>query len=156
MAKVTVTRTVNAPLQDVWASWDNFSDIYRFNPNLNGSHLLPGSASTGMGATRQCDMRDGKNFIQERIIGYDPHRKLVIDIYNGTLPLKSAVATFDFRAHGAQRSEVTMTMEFTPKMGLLGKMMLPLMKRQFRPMLQALLDANAAYVETGTEVSRAA
>jgi uncharacterized membrane protein len=47
---------VNAPIDQVWASWDKFGDIQDFNPNLNSSKLLTGSISTGVGAKRQCDL----------------------------------------------------------------------------------------------------
>ena len=156
MAKVTVSETVDAPLADLWASWDDFGDIYRFNPNLKTSFLLDGSATTGLGARRQCNLADGKNHIQERIIEYTPQKKLVIDIYHGTLPLKSALATFDFESLGPGKSRVTMTMDFTPKFGPLGLLMVPMMKPQFRRMLGALLKANAGYVERGEEVRVAA
>ncbi len=156
MADVTVKRVVNAPVADVWASWDNFGDIYKFNPNLKSSRLLSGSNDTGRGARRQCDMADGKNHILERIIGYTPEKEMVIDIYDGTLPLKSAKATLRFVSTTNNRTEVSMRMDFVPKMGLLGKMMIPMMKPQFRKMLQGLVDANAAFVERGEEVSLAA
>lgn len=156
MADVTVKRIVNAPVSDVWASWDDFGDIARFNPNLKGSRLLSGSSETGQGARRQCDMADGKNYLLERIVGYTPEKEMVVDIYDGTMPLKSAKATLRFVSTTANRTEVSMRMEFVPKMGLLGKLMIPMMKPQFRKMLQGLLDANAAFVERGEEVSQAA
>ena len=154
MAIVIVEETVNAPVTEVWASWDNFGDIYRFNPNITGSHILDGSAKTGPGAQRQCDL-DAKNYIRERIVGYEPERKLVIDIYEGTLPLKSAKATFDLTPLGPDRTKVVMTMEFHPKMGLLGRLMVPMMKPKFASMLQALLAGNRAFVERGVEVQAA-
>ena len=43
MAKVTVNRTVNAASEKVWVSWDNFGEIYKFNPNLEHSHLIQSS-----------------------------------------------------------------------------------------------------------------
>lgn len=156
MAKVSLTRIIDAPLDRLWASWDDFGAIYRFNPNLKGSFVLEGSARTGLGAERQCDLSDGKNYIQERIVEYAPHRRLVIDIYNGTLPLKSATASFDLKSLGPNRSEVTMTMEFTPKFGVVGKLMIPMMKPQFRKLLGRLLDGNKAFVERGEEVRLAA
>ncbi len=155
MANVTVTQTVNAPIDQVWPSWDDFGAIAKFNPNLNGSHLINQSQNSGLGAMRQCDMADGKNYICEKVVEYRPHQKLVIDIYDGTMPLKRAMATFDFKARG-QKTDVTMSMDFTPKFGLLGKMMVPMMKPQFRKMMASLLQGNADYVETGKEVRTAA
>ena len=76
-----------------------------------------------------------------------PQKQLVLDIYEGTMPLKKAVATFDFDQLGPNRSRVTMRMEFEPKMGLIGRMMTPLMKKKFAKMLVQLLAGNASYVE---------
>ena len=47
-------------------------------------------------------------------------------------------------------------MEFTPKMGLLGQILVPLMKPQFRKLLTKLVDGNKAYAETDRMVARAA
>ena len=54
------------------------------------------------------------------------------------------------------QTELTFTMQFTPKMGLLGRMMVPLMKAQFSKALGRLVDGNKAYVERGTTVAHAA
>ncbi|WP_224814983.1 SRPBCC family protein [Hasllibacter sp. MH4015] len=156
MPSVSVTRTIDAPLDQLWASWDEFGDIARFNPNLNASFLIANKQPTGKGAERQCDLSDGKTFLKERIVGYEPHRRLDIDIYESNMPIKNARATFDFRARGPKRSEVTMTMHFTPPMGPLGYLMLPLMKPQMRGLLAKLLDGNKAFVERGVEIDRMA
>ncbi|MEM8704391.1 MAG: SRPBCC family protein, partial [Pseudomonadota bacterium] len=66
MAEVVVTQEVNAPLADLWQSWDSFDEIYRFNPVINQSPLLPRSAPTGMGAERVCKHIDGKTYLKER------------------------------------------------------------------------------------------
>ncbi|MEL6207810.1 MAG: SRPBCC family protein [Pseudomonadota bacterium] len=147
MAHVIVEKVVSATPADVWASWDDFGNIAKFNPNLAGSHLLADQA-TGVGATRQCDMKDGKNHIRERIVEYAPKQRMVVDIYEGTMPLKKAVATIVLSPAGSGRTRVQMKMEFQPKFGLLGALMVPMMKPQFRKMLQALLDGNATYVQS--------
>ncbi len=147
MAEVKLSRIINAPVERVWNSWDDFGSIDLFNPNLNKSFLLPGSRKTGLGATRQCDLKDGKNYIQERITEYVPQRRMVVDIFNGTIPLKRAVAAIDIEAAGFDRSKVTFTMTFEPKYGLIGKLMTPMMKRQFGRLLGKLIDGNKAFVE---------
>lgn len=149
MANVTVTRVMSAPIEQVWASWDDFGGIYKFNPNLNHSRLLEGSSTTGKGAKRQCDISDGKNWIREEVVGYVPGRSMKINIYEGTMPLKAAIATISFKRLGSERTEVTMAMDFEPKMGLLGKLMLPMMKPKFKGMLNNLLAGNDAYVSQG-------
>ncbi|MBL4905966.1 MAG: SRPBCC family protein [Sneathiella sp.] len=147
MANVTVKQIVEAPLADVWASWDDYANIHKFHPGLNGSFLLEGSEDTGMGALRQCDLADGKNFLREEVIGYTPEKQMVIDIYEMSIPLKTARATLNYEALGDNRSQVTMSIDFVPKMGIIGKMMTPMMKKQFTKTLEDLLAGNAAYVE---------
>ena len=155
MANVTVTRKINASIQKVFSSWNNeYGDIYKFNPNLNHSYLLSESPTdTGEGALRQCNLADGKNWIREKVITVKENKQIVIDIYEGTMPLKKAIAVFDFKQINANQTEVAMTMNFTPKMGILGQLLVPMLKAKFRSMLQALLDANADYVEKGTLVN---
>ncbi|PZD75385.1 hypothetical protein C1752_00004 [Acaryochloris thomasi RCC1774] len=149
MANVTVYRTIHSPIEKVWESWDDFGGIYKFNPNLKHSRLIDGSQATGAGAKRQCDISDGKNWIREEVLEYVPHKSMKINIYEGTMPLKSAIATLRFRRVTANRTEVSMAMDFEPKMGLLGKLMLPMMKPKFRGMLNSLLEGNDAFVTQG-------
>ena len=153
MATVTVERTVDAPLAKVWEAWDDFGNIARFNPNISASRLINNSADTGLDAQRQCDFTaDGTQYIRERIIGYEPQKQLRIDIYEGTVPFKQAMATVDFEALGPERTRVRFTMAFTPKFGLFGALMVPMMKPKFAKMLGKLLDGNKAYVTNGTVV----
>lgn len=156
MPKVSTKTTILAPLEQVWSAWDDFGAIAKFNPNLNKSFLINQSQETGIGAERQCDLSDGKNFIRERVIEYVPNKKMKVDIYAGTMPLKRATALIQIRALGPHQTEVNFEMEFVPKMGLLGRLMVPLMKPQFTKMLNSLLAGNKAFVENGTIIARAA
>jgi hypothetical protein len=44
-------------------------------------------------------------------------------------------------------TEAIFTMTFVPKMGLLGRVLIPLMKTQFRKDISKLFDGNKMYVE---------
>lgn len=155
MPTVKVQKIVNAPIEEVWASWDDFGNIYKFNPSITASRLLSGD-STGIGARRECDLKDGKNWVREKIVDYVPLKRMEINIYESSMPIKTMSAFITFRAITNAKTEVAFAAEFEPKMGLLGKLMAPLMKRQFRPMLASMLDGNADYVEKGVLVSQAA
>ena len=155
MKTVNVEEIVGASVEDVWASWDNFGDVARFHPGIKASRLLSGSTDTGLGAQRQCDLSDGgKQYVCEKIVAYDPPHRMVIDIYEATVPIRSAQATLKLSSMGANRTRVTMTMEFTPGMGLLGKLMSPMMASQFKSMLGKVLKSNADFVTNGVEVAR--
>ena len=149
MTKMEVTKTVNAPLAEVWKSWDDFGRIARFAPNLKKSYLLEGSAETGLGAERHCDMADGKNFLRERVVEYVPEKRLKIDIYESSMPMKSGYATFDLAADGADKTTIKMTMVMVPKMGVVGDALMAVMKPRFTALLNTMLSGNAAYVERG-------
>ncbi len=156
MPIIELTKQVDAPIEDVWKAWDDFGNIANFHPGLESSHLLGGSETTGLGAERQCNLKDGKNYIQERIVDYVPNKRLSIDIYSGTMPLKSAQATVELKGLGVNRTEVRMKMDYRMKFGVLGRLMGQLMKPQFRKLLQSALDSNKAFVENGVTIMRAA
>lgn len=152
MPEAAVFQTVNAPISEVWQSWDRFDEIYRFNPQINQSPLLSNSVATGLGAERHCKHVDGKTYLKERIISYQPEEHLVIDIFDANVPLKTARVTLDFAALSVRQTQVTMRIEFTPKLGPIGWLLTPLLKRQFRKGLSDLLSANANFVENGVEI----
>ena len=156
MAKVTVYKRINAAVEKVYASWnDDYSNIYKYNPNLKHSYLLKDSPrESGLGALRQCDMKDGKNWIKEKVIKTERNKKLVLDIYEGTLPFKTAFATIDFEQVNPHQTDVTFTMDFKPKMGIFGLLLVPLMKKMFKPSLQSLLDGSAQFIESGKQVNQ--
>lgn len=150
MAKVTVNRKIKAPLKEVWASWDDFGNIYKFNPALKHSKLLETrKADSGIGTQRHCDMADGKNWVEEEITEYQHEKKIKLIIFKGSMPLKTAAATIEFRKNGAKETEIDFTMEFSPKFGLLGQLMVPLMKPQFKKMIDGMLDGNDRFVTQG-------
>ena len=143
MYNITVGKTLNAPRDDVWASWADFGNIAAWHPFVSDSKLLGDPAEpVQLGSQRQCDLADGKNFVRERIVEFRRPERLKIEMYDGTLPMKSVVATVSFGAPDADRTRVVMAMDFEPKYGLLGKLMVPMIKRQFRQMFTELLEAN--------------
>ena len=70
--------------------------------------------------------------------------------------MKSMAASLTFEEVATDRTRVRMSVDFEPKFGVIGRLMVPLMRRQFRSMLQPLLDCNAAHVERGEVVPAAA
>lgn len=156
MAQITVHKIVNAPIADVWASWDDYANIADFHPGLSSSQLLADSQETGPGALRQCNFTDGKTYLKEKITEYETERRMELEIIGTNAPITNARAIFNFDFVTRDKTHMAMTMIFTPKMGLLGKLILPLMKMQFSKGLTALLDSNADYVEQKIKLKSAA
>ncbi len=147
MYNVTVARTLNAPREAVWAAWADFGNVAVWHPFVSHSKLLGDPAEpVQLGSRRQCDLADGKNVARERIVEFAPLERLKIDLYDGTMPLKAAVATVSFGAPDTTKTRVVLGMDFEPKYGLLGKLMAPMMKRQFKRMFSELLEANERHV----------
>lgn len=121
---LTLSRPVDAPASEAWEALARFGSIADWNPNLSGSFMLDESPEeSGLGALRQCDMSDGKNWIRERVTDWQPGRSYTVDIYEGTMPLKTAEATLSIDDLGDGRSELSMTLTYEPKMGVLGALM---------------------------------
>jgi hypothetical protein len=54
MAKLTLTKKIQAPIEKVFATWnDEYADIYKFSPGLSHSKFLENSpVPSGKGALR--------------------------------------------------------------------------------------------------------
>ena len=151
MAQISVNRTINARVDRVFSTWvDEYPDIYKFHPGLAYSEVKT-PAQTGVGADRICYMKDEKNWVKEKIVSVEQDRSLVLDVHASSMPLKSARIYYRFEAASNDHTKLTITIDFKPSMGLLGALMSPMMKTQFRKLVTALLEANATYVETGTQ-----
>ena len=93
--------------------------------------------------------------MQERVTDHVPQNVIGVDIYDGSIPLRSAHVAIRLRAVDDNRTEVDLTFRFTPKMGLLGRLLVPLMKPQFRKALEALVEGNRTYLEYGVTLNAA-
>ena len=153
MAKAINQRIVDAPLAACWDAWNRFGDIDFFSNAVKKSYLMDGGPQEGMGAIRHCDLADGKNFLEEKIVAYVPNKTISYAVINGSMPLKSDVAKIDLKALGANRTEMTFTMDFEPSMGIVGKLLLPIMKPQFTKTLGRILDGYKAGIEKAALVT---
>jgi len=147
MPDFTKEEVVNASAATVWATWDNFGHIADWHPGLEKSALLDASQPTGLGARRRCDMIGGKNFILEEIVEYQANQLMAVHIYDGNIPVKSAKVTFRIKPEGLNKARVSAEVEFNMKMGLLGILIKPLVKKQLGKDIAKLLKANRGYAE---------
>lgn len=153
MSKVTITRTVHAPKDQVWNAWADFGGIAKFHPYVDTSPLLS-EQTEGVGTERQCNFYDG-NHVKERVVNVVPGEEMTVDIVEGSMPLLCARAHIALEALGPDRTEVRMTMDYTPKWGFVGKAMDALMmRRQFTTILDDVLSALDAHLETGKPIGQ--
>ena len=149
MHTVTATRTIDAPVASVWNAIDEFGNVYRFHPKIEHSESI-NDVATGKGAKRQCDFYDGA-VIREEVIESIPEQRQVTDVFDlGSFPLKNMVGRLDLEPIDENRTEVTMTMSFTPKYGPVGWLLAKsMMKSQFSDLTEDILAGLDTHLQTG-------
>lgn len=157
MPTITVTCKSKASAARAWDLMSDFGAIDAFNPTLKESHLLDGSCEIGLGAERQCTLKDGKNYIHERVVDWQEGRSYQIEVFGGTMPIDDIVAELAVEPEGAG-SVLRMTMQYRPRWGVVGRLvepvlLRPLMRRTMRRVIGGLADKAEA---TATDLLRAA
>ena len=135
MSEIHIYSEVNAPASHVWHLMADFGGVARWNPNLKDAFLLEGSSNTGIGARRQCNLKDGKNYLREEIVGYEEGKSLTISVYDGTMPLSAARLTASIEERGDACCQIRFSMNYEARPGILGA----LMATMARPMMRGLL-----------------
>ena len=149
MTNISVTHKTKANPEVCWDLLSDFANIDFFNPGVRDSHLLNDSVEQGVGAVRQCNLTDGKNYIRERITDWQEGKSYTVSIYEGTMPLKNTFATLKIEPDGAG-SILAMEMEYTPKFGPLGALMnvvmlRRMMEKSMRSVVQGLDEKAVAH-----------
>ena len=120
--KIELKRTISAPASQLWAYLADFSNISRFHPLLKGSYFIEGTQHCDVGATRQCDFKDG-HYLKERVTEWQEGSHYTVDIYDTSMPLERAHVTLGVRAINEHTSETYMHMNMEPKYTVLQPMM---------------------------------
>ncbi|KAA3636028.1 MAG: SRPBCC family protein [Bacteroidetes bacterium] len=139
--KIKITKTNNAPAEVLWTYLSDYSNIQRFHPLLNHSGFIEGSQSCEIGATRQCDMKDG-NYIKERVIEWEEDSHYSVEVYDTSMPIKNGGrATLGVRPLDRDRSETYMIMDVEPEKKFMQPMLYLMFKFQVGPaILKGLED----------------
>ena len=120
--KLGVTRRIKGKKEELWQYLGDFSNIQRFHPMLKGSHFIEGASSCEVGSTRQCNMKDG-NYLKERIVDWKDGSHYTVDIYETSMPMKTAKATLGVTPLGNGNTEAYMNLNVQPKYRILQPLM---------------------------------
>lgn len=147
---ITTSLSINVSQEKVWdALYTRFGEIYLFNPNLEGSHTLSGTAGEP-GCERQCNL-DSRTFIRERIIRADMMKTFTVDVIGGNMPLvKDLQVTFTLQPTNHHKTAVALQVAFTTKPAFMAIFMKAPFRQRFRKMLIGL----KYYLETGQIVTK--
>lgn len=154
MANITVKRTVEATNDRVWKLLNDFGSIHRYHSGVQTSPITDGTPASGVGSERVCNLYDG-NHLTERVVESEAGKRLVIDVVDTSMPMKTASGSFDLRPAGEGKTEVTMTMDYVLKFGPLGMIMDKLMlERSMTRALDALLAGLDQHLQTGELIGK--
>jgi hypothetical protein len=95
-------------------------------------------------------------YINERVLEWDEGKRLVVEMTDSNMPMKSFTAEFALRSDG-MGTIVTMTPTYTPSYGIMGLIGDAIFgRRQFRGMMQSVLGDLKAYAEARQTEAQAA
>ncbi|MFI5775597.1 SRPBCC family protein [Nocardia sp. NPDC051570] len=81
---------LDAPIERVWAYFDDFNGLPAFNPGILESRLEEGSART-VGAVRYLTLPDG--FVREKLLKFEPADfELEYSILDSSMPVRDYIA----------------------------------------------------------------
>ena len=153
MEKITATRVLPFPKNEVWEALADFGKIDQISPGVKKSYLLDGPI-TGVGAKRHCDLVPFGTF-RERITDYRENERMVVEIYEGKKlpPIKniSGIFKLDEAPNG---TKVSFIFQYEKK-GFMGSIMNPIMiKPQMTQGVNNFLKGLEHFLKTGRKISK--
>jgi ribosome-associated toxin RatA of RatAB toxin-antitoxin module len=146
MTKLVNEIIINAPVEKIWKVLSNLEELEKYDPAVNKSVLLTAERS-GLGASRKVDMKDGKNWFEEKVIAWKPNETLTYQLTACSFPIHGLKHSYSFRGNGSQ-TKVQQVMEYKIKFGLFGKLLDKLMiRKQTDSGIKKFLGGLKHYVE---------
>ncbi|MGD9658769.1 MAG: SRPBCC family protein [Methylocystis sp.] len=140
MTTLRAEREIAAGASVVWALLEDFPHIDAFNPNLSRSAHIDGTPLEGVGAERRCELKDGRNWIEERVVDWRPGERYTVEIYAGTMPIRDVRTTLAVSPNGAV-SRAVMQITYTPKFGPVGQLLdLLLLRQKTKGLMDSVLE----------------
>ena len=128
MPEFTITRQIDAPVENVWAVLDDFGDIQRWNPGVKASELTS-EGPVGEGTTRHCDFAP-MGAVNERIDAYQPNQRMTVNIHEASkLPISSAIADFNI---APMDGGTQLTLNYSYNLNFMGRLMKRTTDKQMR------------------------
>jgi uncharacterized protein YndB with AHSA1/START domain len=111
---VSASRTIDAPLERVWAEVANFNNIAQWHPDVTESYLEADATGAAAGDVRAIRLRDG-TVVRERLLAIDPGRhRYEYGVLDDQLPLRAHRSCVAMRAVDAGHTEVAWEASFVP------------------------------------------
>lgn len=119
---------IDANTEKLWGILSDLEQLQHYDPTVKHATRLSASSS-GLGAKRKVDMRDGKNWFEEVVTEFEPHVALTYQLTDCSFPIQGLRHSYSFEQVSNQ-TKVKQVMEYTVKFGWLGKLLDSLMIRK--------------------------
>lgn len=119
---------IDAPIEKIWDALSNIEELEKYDPTVKKSRAIS-PARSGPGATRKVEMKDGKNWFEEKVTVWKPTEALIYELTACSFPVEQLKHSYEFERMG-HRTKVKQVMEYKVKYGLLGKILDALMIRK--------------------------
>jgi len=112
---------IGAPMEKIWASLSNIEELEKFDPTVKRSNALT-PVKAGPGAARRVEMKDGKNWFEERVTNWVPDKALTYELTACSFPIRGLSHAYSFEQAG-NGIKVKQVMVYQVKFGWLGRIM---------------------------------
>ncbi len=119
--------SINAPVEKIWGILASLDTLEKYDPTVKTSRAISAD-KTGVGAKRKVNMKDGKNWFEEKVTVWQPNEALTYQLTDCSFPINGLKHSYSFEQNGSG-TIVKQVMEYSVKFGLLGKIMDVLMIR---------------------------
>src|SRR5690242_8575358 len=91
--------TIDAPIGKIWASLSNIEELEKYDPTVKRSGALT-PAKSGLGAARKVEMKDGKNWFEEKVTKWLPNEALTYELTACSFPVHQLSHAYSFEQVG--------------------------------------------------------
>lgn len=129
---------IEAPMEKIWEALSNLESLEKYDPTVKKC-VATSSLKYGEGGRRKVEMKDGKNWFEEKCTLWKPNETLTYELTACSFPVHSLNHTYSFERVGNQ-VKVKQIMSYQIKFGLLGKILdLLVMRKQSDAGIKAFL-----------------
>jgi hypothetical protein len=77
--------TIKAPIERIWNALSNVEELEKFDPTVKKSTSIS-SGKKGIGSARKVDMKDGKNWFEEKCTMWLPNQAIAYELTACSFP----------------------------------------------------------------------
>ena len=128
MKNVTLIQEFEASAQEVWQLLARFDVVVPLEPWVEQIEMLS-AEHRGPGAVRRCRLADGQAIV-ERVTQWHNASGYTVNVEASPWPIRSAQRSIQVTAIGIKSSLIILEFNYTPRWGVLGKLLDRLATRQ--------------------------